>query len=110
MTDVAGVGQEVAGGEGDGVEVAGEGPRRGGCAAAANDHAGHAAQLSAGGVGGEGVHHGLFALAAYDGVEVVEEGLGVAGRQRAAGDQQGSAGRAARRANHRASSFIVAMQ
>ena len=91
MADVGGVGEQVAGGEGQGVEVGGEGPRRGAAApppAAAATAPGHRARVRAGGVRGEDVDHGLLALAAHDHVEVGQERLGLAGRQRPPGDQQ----------------------
>ena len=91
MADVGGVGQQVAGGEGEGVEVGGEGPRRsgdGGAVRRRDDDAGHDAQVGSGRVRGEDVDHGLLALAAHDHVEVREERLRLAGGQRAAGHEQ----------------------
>ena len=58
---------------------------------------------------GEELAHGLLALAAHDDVEVLEKGLGVAGGQRAAGDEQAAAATQLL-ANRRQSSSIVAMQ
>ena len=53
--------------------------------------------------------HRLLALAAHDHVEGLKERLGIAARQRPAGDEQPAVGRSCA-ANHRHSSSMLTMQ
>ncbi len=99
VADVGGIGEEVAGGEGQPVEVGREGARRGGprrrrvagAGGAGRHDARDRADVRARLVRGEELDHGRFALAAHDRVEVPEERLGLARRQRASGDEQAAA-------------------
>ena len=104
VADVGGVGQQVAGGEGERVEVGGEGPRRsrdGGAVRRRDDDAGHDARVGPGRVRGEDLDHGLLALAAHDHVEVRKEPLRLARRQGAAGHEQVAAAAQLPREPHR---------